>query len=76
MIKQYEALVKAIVLQAVHDWRSAVRSLRTCPWYDRAREVREDCEGFFCSDWFTALTNLDGRMVLRRLKQEEGIHDE
>ena len=72
----YEALRNAIVLQAVKDWRSAVRKLKKRPRYDPARQMKDECERFFLSDWFEALTSVDGSMILRKLKQEEGIHDE
>ena len=31
---------------------------------------------FFRSEWFEALTSVDGSVILRKLKQEENIHDE
>ena len=72
----YEALRNAIVLQAVKDWRSAVRKLKKRPRYDPAKQMRNDCEGFFLSGWFDELTGMDRSAILRKLKQEEGIHDE
>lgn len=30
-----------------------------------------DCEAFFRSDWFAALTNIDGEALLRKLQEEE-----
>ena len=76
MTDPYENLANAIVLQAVKDWRSAVRKLQKRPRYDPARQMKDECERFFLSDWFEALTSVDGGMILRKLKQEEGIHDE
>lgn len=72
----YEALRNAIVLQAVRDWQSAVRKLKKRPRYDPAKQMRDECESFFRSDWFEELTGMDGSAILRKLKQEEGIHDE
>ena len=72
----YEALRNAIVLQAVKDWRLAVRKLKKRPRYDPAKQMRDDCERFFRSGWFEELTGMDGSAILRKLKQEEGIHDE
>ena len=72
----YENLANAIVLQAVKDWRSAVRKLKKRPRYAPARQMKDECEQFCLSDWFEALTSVDGGMILRKLKQEEGIHDE
>ena len=76
MTGPYENLANAIVLQAVKDWRSAVRKLKKRPRYDPAKQMKEECEGFFLSDWFEELTSVDGRVILRKLKQEENIHDE
>ena len=76
MTDAYENLANAIVLQAVKDWRSAVRTLKKRTRYDPAKQMREECERFFLSDWFEELTSVDGSVILRKLKQEEGIHDE
>lgn len=76
MTEPYENLANAIVLQAVKDWRSAVRTLKKRPRYDPAKQMKEECERFFRSDWFEALTSVDGSVILQKLKQEENIHDE
>ena len=76
MTAPYENLANAIVLQAVKDWRSAVRTLKKRPRYDPAKQMKNECEDFFLSGWFEALTSVDGRMILRKLKEEAGIHDE
>ena len=76
MTAPYENLANAIVLQAVKDWRSAVRTLKKRPRYDPAKQMKNECEEFFRSEWFTVLTNVDGRIILKKLKQEEGVYDE
>ena len=76
MTEPYENLANAIVLQAVKDWRSAVRTLKKRSRYDPAKQMREECERFFLSDWFEELTSVDGSVILRKLKQEENIYDE
>ena len=76
MTEPYENLANAIVLQAVKDWRSAVKTLKKRPRYDPAKQMKEECERFFRSDWFEQLTGVDGSVILRKLKQEENIHDE
>ena len=40
------------------------------------RFFSEEIEAFFRSDWFEQLTGVDGSVILRKLKQEENIHDE
>jgi len=76
MTEPYENLTNAIVLQAVKDWRSAVRKLKKRPRYDPAKQMKDECERFFLSGWFEELTSVDGSVILRKLKQEENIHDE
>jgi len=72
----YEDLANAVIIQATKDWRQAVRTLKKHPRYQPALLTREECERFFLGEWFMQLTNVDGRMILRKLKQEENLHDE
>ena len=72
----YEDLANAVIIQATKDWRQAVRTLKKHPRYHPALLTREECERFFLGEWFMQLTNVDGRMILRKLKQEENLHDE
>lgn len=76
MTGPYENLADAIVLQAVKDWRKAVKTLKKRPRYEAAKQTREECERFFRSEWFEELTGVDGSVILRKLKQEENIHDD
>lgn len=66
----YEKLANAIIIQAVKDYRAALRSCRKSPSSHFARSQREALEKFFRSDWFLLLTDLDGEMVLERLRKE------
>ncbi len=72
----YEDLANAIVLQAVKDWRKAVKTLKKRPRYEAAKQMRDECERFFRSEWFEELTSVDGSVILRKLKQEAGINDD
>lgn len=72
----YENLANAIVLQAVKDWRKAAKTLKKRPRYQAAKQMRDECERFFLSDWFEELTSVEGRVILRKLKQEAGINDD
>ena len=67
----YENLANAIVLQAVKDWRAARKKLKKRPKNEEAKLMVKDCEDFFRSDWFTALTDVDGEVLLRKLQEEE-----
>ena len=69
-MEQYEKLADAIILQAVSDYRKALRALWMNPRNKEALAYKEDCESFFRSDWFKELTDLDGEMLIRRLTAE------
>ena len=76
MTDPYENLANAIVLQAVKDYRDALKRLKKKPSNQAAMSDAMECERFFRSGWFEELTGMDGSAILRKLKQEEGIHDE
>ena len=56
--ENYEKLAQAIILQAVRDYRNG------------CYQTRCSIERFFRSDWFMVLTNLDGEMLIKRLRKE------
>ena len=56
----YENLAKAIVLQAVKDYRLT----------DDEAELVE-IERFFRSDWFGVLTDVDPEYLIRNLRKEK-----
>lgn len=76
----YSELANAVVVQATEDWRNAMEKLRKMK-HSRRRDKKQiikslnrkkdDCENFFKSAWFTTLTNLDGKQLLKDLKKEE-----
>lgn len=70
MINPYERLANAIILQAVHDYRRARKILVKNPKSEAAIKHLISCERFFCSEWFTELTNTDGSTLLRQLQTE------
>lgn len=61
----YYELSQAIVLQAVEDYKKALRK-------EDVEDLRmlRDCERFFNSQWFVSLTDLDGKRILTKLKEE------
>ena len=67
MKDNWEALVNAIVLKAVDDYRKARRRVRRFPGQKGAQEMIREVERFFRSRWFMALTDTDGRMILEQL---------
>ena len=63
-----EALARAIILQAVEDWRSAMDTLDLFPENREAGRLRRETEAFFRSRWFRILADLDGPTLLARLR--------
>ena len=76
MTEPYENLANAIVLLAVKDWRGAMGKLKKRPRHKPALKKKEEGERFFRSEWFEELTGVEGSIILRKLKEEEGINDE
>ena len=66
----FENLANAIILQAVVDYRHAVRRIKRDPENYLAKDRIRDVEKFFRSWWFAQLTNLDGELLLERLRKE------
>ena len=65
-----ESLANAIILQAVADYRKALRILKRYPRYETALKEKQRDEEFFQSEWYKQLTNVDGKMLIRRLQEE------
>ena len=66
----YEDLANAIILQAVKDYRMALKSLKANPRNRTAMADKDEIERFFRSDWFSVLTSVDGEMLIRSLQME------
>ena len=69
----YEALGNAVVLQAVKDYRDAVKKLSRGRTNVAAESMKNECERFFTSNYFNLFTSLDGKMLLSQLQKEAGI---
>lgn len=70
MTDPYENLVNAIVLQAVKDYRDALKRLKKKPSNQAALSDTMECEHFFRSSWYAALTNVDGEHLIYKLREE------
>ena len=64
-----EELANAIIIQAVKDYRAALRDKKKSHQELREHKIRE-CEKFFRSEWFEILTKLNGELLLNRLQEE------
>lgn len=66
----YEALGNAVVLQAVKDYRDAVKTLSHGKKNTVAESTKNECERFFKSPYFNVFTELDGKALLSQLEKE------
>lgn len=64
----YDALVRAVVAQAAADWRHSVKAGKART--KAAGDLRDECERFFRSKWFEALTGVRGDYILEKLRRE------
>lgn len=69
-ITNYENLANAIILQAVKDYRIAMRKLNRKPGNALAQAEIDSIERFFRSDWYKCLTDVDGELLIKKLKEE------
>jgi hypothetical protein len=72
---RFSNLANAIILQAVKDYRDALKTLKKYPNSIEGNKQKSDGERFFRSKWFSRVTNIDGNMLLKRLKDEEENHE-
>lgn len=68
-------LANAIVLQAVKDYRRALRQLRQNPKNRIAMDNAMECERFFEGEWIQVLTSVDGQWLKNRLREEARDRD-
>ena len=66
----YENLANAILLQAVKDYRMSLKSLKANSRNRTAQADKAEIERFFRSQWYSALTSVDGEMLIRSLQKE------
>lgn len=70
MTDPYENLANAIVLQAVKDYREALKRLKKRSDNKYAMAEAMDCEQFFHSGWYRTLTSVDGEYLIQKLQEE------
>lgn len=66
----YERLANEIILQAVKDYRGALKKLKKHPNKDTNLLVIQEVEQFFRSEWYSYLTAIDPEILIRELKEE------
>ena len=86
-MEPYESLVNAIIIQAVKDYRKAIRFLKHHPHTPdldndpqqnalRDKVIKNEnergaVERFFRSGWFEMLSSLDGEVLLKKVYEME-----
>ena len=68
--ENYQALANAIIVQAVKDFKPAYRRLKRHSNDKLAQDTVREITKFFCSDYFCALSDLDGPALLNRIIRE------
>ena len=68
--ENYQKLANAIILPAVKEFKPAYRRLKRVPNDRIAQDTVREITKFFCSDYFCALTDLDGPALLNRIIRE------
>lgn len=66
----FSNLANAIVLQAVNDYRRALKKIKNYPCSIEENRVKVSLERFFRSKWYSDLTNIDGKMLIKKLRDE------
>ncbi len=66
----YEKLANAIILQAVSDYRAALKKVKKNPKNREAIEGALQLEKFFRSEWYQVLTSVDGEYLIEKLREE------
>jgi len=69
-LNPYENLANAIVLDAVKDYRKALKRLKKNSRNSIAASECEEIERFFRSGWFGVLSEVDPEYLINRLKEE------
>ena len=68
--ENHQALANAVIVQAVKDFKPAYRRLKRHPNDKLAQDTVREITKFFCSDYFCALSDLDGPALLNRIIRE------
>ena len=66
----YERLANAIILQAVSDYRMALKKIKAHLKNRQAIDEALEIESFFRSGWYQQLTSVDGEYLIKRLQDE------
>lgn len=65
----YEVLANEIIIRAANDYKKALKRLKKHPYDQRASARITECEKFFRGKWYKVLTEVDGEMLIKRLRE-------
>ncbi len=68
-MEPYQELANAIILQAVKDYRQALKYYYLRPHKKAYQQDVEELERFFTSEWFMVLSELDGQSLMDRVRK-------
>ena len=71
----YEHLAASIIIQAIEDYRNALNGISINRHVNVGKD-RAEIEKFFRSEWFRFLSDLDGKTLIKQLKEQEGVSNE
>ena len=69
----YQLLANAVIEQSVKDYRKLLYALQLNKNNRSARAHKTHLEKFFLSEWFRTLTDVNGNMLITKLKEEYRI---
>ena len=72
----YGELANAIIIQAVDDYKTALKDYKKAKSdkdRDNIKYRLRPIESFFKSDWYSLLTNVDGEMIIKRIREQIGV---
>lgn len=70
MRRNIEDLANAIIIQAVKDYRKFLNILSRNPNNKEAYKEMRRIERFFCSRWFSVLSDLNGKQLIKQIKED------
>ena len=68
----YQLLANAIIEQAAKDYRKALCAIQINENNRSAQASKNHLEKFFLSEWFRTLTDVNGTVLISKLKEECG----
>lgn len=67
-----ENLASAIIIRAAKDYKVILKRCLNYPKDKSWQREKSKLESFFNSEWYRTLTNLDGGLLMNKIKEEVG----